>query len=103
MAGPDELDYLHRGFDLTTLTVAVLRRILVTHGVECQQAHRKQDFLKLVREKIVPNRDRIIKYSQQPRTIVGIQNAMTATVTVSMRESNDLYYFRQLNRVYYKS
>ena len=72
MAGPDELDYLHRGFDLTTLTFAVLRGILVMHGVECQQAHRKQDFLKLVRQKIVPKRDRIIKYSQQAQATVFI-------------------------------
>ncbi|KAI9823567.1 MAG: inner nuclear membrane protein enriched at telomere/subtelomere region [Thelocarpon impressellum] len=71
-----ELEYLTPGFDPTTLTVAKLRNILVSHDVTYPSSAKKPQLIELFQANVVPLSRRILgSRSRTKRTSRGITDA----------------------------
>lgn len=100
MSDSETPDYLKDGFDPSTVNVARLRNILVTHDVQYPSNAKKPALIEAFNQQIVPQRKNILaKSAQARRTSKGIVDAGSSQDTLNMDDVPDLQPRRSSVRV----
>lgn len=87
----DELDYLQRDFDLTSLTIPRLRSILVNHDVSYPASAKKAQLIRILEDEVLPQARKLLRDRERVRrTSEGITDmGSRATSVASERDDRE--------------
>lgn len=88
---PDELEYLSPSFDPASLTVAKLRNILLTHGVNYPSSAKKPQLIELFNNNVVPQAKKLLTArSKTKRSAIGIVDVPSSQASIVDEEEKVL-------------
>jgi Man1-Src1p-C-terminal domain/HeH/LEM domain len=78
----DDLSYLQPGFNPSTLTVARLRSILLTHGINYSSSAKKGDLIQVFNDELTPRAKKILSAHRRiQRSSRGIEDAASSVAS----------------------